>query len=102
MTDRFLEITGVSNADEAMRNSLRAAVQHNKVYDTPSVADRRAVRQEWAGLVKKAAEAYLRAVSDAEHCATIRGISQDLSRSFGRRLKGGKPTFGTSQKAFNL
>lgn len=101
-TDRFLEETGVSNRDEAMRNSLRAAVQHNPVYSTRSLSDHKTVRREWASLIRKAAEAYGHPVSDADHCATIKGISDDLSRSVGQHLRGGKLTFGTSQKALNL
>jgi hypothetical protein len=101
--DRFLRKVGVSNVDEAMRNSLSAALQRNKVYETSaSWTDRRAFRQTWAGLIRTAAEAYTQPVADGDHCTTIERISQDLSVRFGRHLIGGKLTFGTSQKALNL
>jgi hypothetical protein len=103
MTDPFLTSVGVSNADAAMRNSLRAALQRNKTYKTgaPS-ADRLALRQEWARLIKRVAKAYSQPVADRHHCEAIASICQELSAGFGRHLDGGRLRFGTSQKALNL
>jgi hypothetical protein len=103
MIDRFLKRTGVSNPDEAIQSALRAALQRNKVYRTSaSWVDRRAFRQDWASLIKKAAEAYSQPVADGDHCATIAGISEALSGRSGRHLSGHTLRFGTAQKAFNL
>lgn len=102
MADRFLIETGVSSSDEAMRNSLSAALQRNKVYETGSSADRSALRRDWATLMKKAAEAYTQRVADRDHCATIARIAQSLSTRFRPQIIDGRWRFGTSQKAFNL
>jgi hypothetical protein len=103
MTDPFLKKVGVSNADEAMRNSLLAALRRNKTYTgSASTSSRREFRQAWATLIKSAARAYRRPVEDADHCATIARIAQILSRRFSPLLIGSRLRFGTSQKALNL
>src|SRR3989442_14766671 len=103
MTDPFLRRVRVSNADEAMRNSLLAALRRNKPYKAgaPST-DRRALRHTWAALITTVAEAYSQPVADGEHCAAIARICKELSTRFGSHLIGGRLRFGTSQKALNL
>jgi hypothetical protein len=103
MTDRFLRKTGVLNPDQAMRNSLSAALQHNRVYQaTASLGDRKVFRLAWAALIKEAVQAYSKPVTDGDHCAAIGRISDQLSTRFGPLLLGSSLRFGTSQKALNL
>jgi len=103
MSDPFLIKVRVSKADDAMRNSLRAALQHNKTYATgTTTTEREAFRRAWAVLIVEAAKKYKQPVTDEEHCHTISKIVQTLSERFSRILIGGRLRFGTSQKAFNL
>lgn len=103
MNDLFLMKVGVSNPQEAMSNSLRAALQRNKTYaDATSTTEREALRHAWEALIIKAANKYSRPQTDAAHCCTIAEIADSLSQRFTRILVGGRLRFGTSQKAFNL
>ena len=103
MNDPFLQKVGVANHADAMRNSLRAALQRNKTYmsGTPQ-NNREAFRRAWAALVTAATTRYSQPVTDEAHCHTISQIASFLTRTFGSILIGGRLRFGTSQKAFNL
>jgi hypothetical protein len=101
--DAFLQKVRVADPNKAMINSLRAALQRNKVYSTSSnQQDRSRFRLAWSKLIAKSSAKYSQPVEDGPHCETIAQISQELSDEFAQILEGGKLRFGTSQKAFNL
>jgi hypothetical protein len=101
--DAFLQKVRVAEPNKAMSNSLRAALQRNKVYSTSSnQQDRSSFRLAWSELIAKSSAKYSCPVDDDAHCKTIEQISQELSDKFERILEGRKLRFGTSQKAFNL
>ena len=105
MHDPFLEETGVSNETSAMRETIRSALQQrqNKVYSRDEVGNERdGFRSELRKLVSVAARRYTQPVSDADHQAAIRGISETLSAEFSSILKDRRLRYGTAQKAFNL
>ena len=103
MPDVFLIKVSVTNPAEAMRNALRAALQHNNTYASDvSVTSRDAFRYDWAKRIRGAARKYGCPMSDAEHCRVIAQIAQSLSSDYGTILAGERLRFGTSQKAFNL
>jgi hypothetical protein len=104
--DRFLEADGVKTEEDAMRWSLNAAVQQRaggKVYRNDE--GRPEFRSDWAKLIREESQPYsqpTQPVSDVQHCAAIRRISDTLSLRFGASLIDGRLRYGTSQKAFNL
>lgn len=107
MKDRFLQETCVSDEQDAMRETRKAALcqRQNTVYSRPEIGNERSVfRDEIAKLLRFEAQRYTQPtlVTDASHCEAIRRISEDLSTRFGSILKNKRFRYGTSQKAFNL
>ncbi len=105
MADLFLEQTGVRNEYVAMRESLKSALSQrkNRVYSREEVGNEREdFRGEFSRLIRAESQRYTQAVSDADHYAAIRRISDTLSAKFTPILKDGRLRYGTSQKAFNL
>jgi hypothetical protein len=103
MTDAFMIKTRVANPADAMRNSIRAALQRNKTYvDGSAAIDRKLFRRAWAFHITEAAKRYSNPITDAEHCKAIAQIAQSLTDSYKGFLLGKRLRFGTSQKAFNL
>ncbi len=107
MDDPFLMKTGVSDERDAMKETLKAALQQrrNTVYSRPEVRnERRVFRTELAKALRSESQRYGQpsVVSDADHCAAIRKISEDLSTRFGEILKDRRFRYGTVQKALNL
>ena len=105
MPDHFLEHTTVTDETSAMREALKSALQQrrNKVYCSDEVGnERETFRSELRSLMRATARRYGQSVSDAEHFAAIRDISDKLSASFGSILKSGRFRYGTTQKVLNL
>lgn len=103
MTDPFLKKVRVSDSNDAMRNSLRAALQRNKTYTMETPSDMRAAfRSDWGQLIDSAAASYDRPVPDGQHCENIKSIASAMTKKFGSILVDKRLRFGTSQKAFNL
>jgi hypothetical protein len=107
MRDPFLIGTGVSDEEDAINETRKSTLQQrrNTVYRRPEVGkERRVFHVELARALRREAQRYMRPipVSDAEHCAAIRRISEDLSTQFGEILKDGRFRYGTAQKALNL
>jgi hypothetical protein len=104
MNDLFLRVDGVSNREQALKSSINAALQRNKVYKNDENYERREqFKAEWARLLSEEANAYKGTeppISDERHCAAIARIADSLSNRFSELLDGRR--FGTSQKAFNL
>jgi hypothetical protein len=102
--DPFLMKVGVSNPAEALRNSIRAALQRNKTYATDGQNEARSeFRSRWSRLMTDAAERYKSPINDDdEHCRIIERIASELSARFPAIVARGRLGFGTSQKAFNL
>jgi hypothetical protein len=100
--DDFLEADGVRTAEDAIRWSVIAALQRNRVYRTDDELARAEFRSAWANLIHEESQAYGQPVSDRRHCDAIRRISEKLSSRFSASLIGGRLRYGTSQKAFNL
>ena len=96
MIDPFLDEIFVSNA-------VAAALGRNKIY-VPFCPDgsKQAFREKLVARLRAEANQYEAAVSDSEHCATIRRISKTLSDECRESLYCGKLRYGTAQKAFNL
>lgn len=105
-TDIFLRADRISTEEQAMIWSINAALQRNKVYKNDENYEvRERFRARWAELIREASQAYRKPtmpISDEQHCAAIARISDELSKTFGEYLIGGRLRFGTSQKAFNL
>jgi hypothetical protein len=108
MSDPFLTVTRVSTEQGAMTETLKAALQQrqNKVYSRDEVGNERLTfRLELARMMREESRRYKQRnlpVSDDEHRAAIRRISDSISAGFGGILKAGRLRYGTSQKAFNL
>lgn len=104
MRDQFLLKVGVLNPTDAIRNSLRASLQRNKTYNEKAPAKLRAeFRLTWAELIAQAAEPYEHPIGDdLQHCKTIKGIADSLTKQHSSILDNETLRFGTSQKAFNL
>jgi hypothetical protein len=103
MNDPFLQATGVSSETGAMTNAIASAFGRNRIYER-EVADesRTQLRTAIASLMREEARAYAQAVSDEQHLAAIRRISDLISQRFNQNLVGGRFRYGTSQKALNL
>ncbi len=108
MDDPFLVVTGVNSEQRAMTETLKAALQQrqNKVYSRDEVRNERLTfRLELARMMRKESRRYKQPslhVSDDEHCAAIRRISESLSTRYRPILKAGRFRYGTAQKALNL
>jgi len=102
MLTEFLKRDGVSTEEDAIRWSVNAAVQRNRVYR--SYEGRDEFLAEWTRMIREESKRYRsdQPISDNEHCGIIGKISDDLSDAFGSLLNNGRLRFGTSQKAFNL
>jgi hypothetical protein len=108
MSDPFLTVTRVSTEQGAMTETLKAALQQrqNKVYSRDEVGNERLTfRVELARMMREESRRYNQPnlpVSDDEHCAAIRRISESLSTRYRQILKDGRFRYGTAQKSFNL
>jgi hypothetical protein len=103
MRDRFLMNVAVYDEEDAIKNAIMAALQHNKTYKSNvSTVERKAFRKELVSIITKSAKTYKRPVSDSFHCSEISRIAKTLSKGFGHILQGGEFRFGTCQKALNL
>jgi len=103
VADVFLHAVDVHTEQRAMIESLKSALGRNKTYcEEADDQARTAFRNTWATLLRSESVAYSMPVSDEQHCATIRRISDLLSNDYGRYLVNGRLRYGTSQKALNL
>ena len=101
--DRFLSVAKVSTESAAMRHSITAAVQRNKVYrDEANEQLRAQFRSAWESVMRHEARMYGSFVSDDEHCEAIRRVSESMSEAYPHILFGGRLRYGTAQKAFNV
>jgi len=107
MSDHFLDETGVKTEADAMRETLKSALQQrqNTVYARAERGNERTeFRSEFAKLIRSESRRYVLPilVSDDHHCEAVRRISDTLSSRFGNILKDGRLRYGTAQKALNL
>jgi hypothetical protein len=103
MKDPFLTKVLVSCEADAMRNSLRAALQHNPFYccGIPN-KQRSEIRKDWASVIIACIGSYKNAVTEEKHIEHIDYIARSISDKHKRSLRGGRLRIGTSQEAFNL
>lgn len=108
MNDLFLELTGVSTKQDAMRASINAAVsvrRGGKIYATGNNNERREFKKELAELIRMESEHYTRPagkILDEQHCESIRRIIGNLSARSKKCLFDEHLRWGIAQKAFNL
>jgi hypothetical protein len=108
MNDLFLELTGVSTEQDAMRGSINAAVsvrRGGKIYATGDNNERRAFKKQLAELIRKESERYMHPagkIPDEQHCESIRRIIGNLSTRSKKCLFDEHLRWGIAQKAFNL
>jgi hypothetical protein len=104
--DLFLKVDGIQNKEQALKWSINAALQRNKVYKSEDHYElREKLKEEWGKLLCEEAQAYKNPsepISDKQHCAAIARIAGALSAEFNDILAEGRLRFGTSQKALNL
>jgi hypothetical protein len=99
----FLHKTRVNNEDDALRNSLRAALQRNPTYaQNVGFQERSTFRVRWAELLRDISYQYSSQVDDESHLQNISNICDVMTREFGPILHGQRFRLGTSQKALNL
>lgn len=105
----FLEVVGVKTKEDAIRESINAAVATRgggKFYATAYNSKRTALKEEWKKLICDEAERYVRGETlseqtlDDEHCEAIGRIAEKLSSKFKQYLGNGKLRYGPSQKGF--
>lgn len=108
MNDLFLELTGVETEQDAMRESINAAVavrRGGKIYATDSGNERRAFKTELAMLIRKESERYTHPaekILDEQHCESIRRIIGNLPPRSKKCLLNEHLRWGIAAKAFNL
>ena len=101
--DLFLKATQVTNEEQAIRNSIQAALQRNTTYKRPyGDSEKTALHIDLKKQLHKEAEQYTSPASEAEHCEAIRRIATTVSGTCENFLVGGRFRYGTAQKAFNL
>lgn len=102
--DPFLLADRIQSEGDAITASLLGALQRNLTYaEGVSEARRNEFRKRWVALLREEASCYSdSAVSDVQHCASLRRISDNLSLEFGSYLVGRRFRLGTAQKSFNL
>lgn len=103
MNSKFLEVDGIKTEADAIRWSVNAAVQRNRVYR--GYERREEFRAEWKRMIREESQRYRsldEPMCDSQHCGIISMISDHLSATFATSLNNGRLRFGTSQKAFNL
>ncbi len=100
---RFLDFTRVTTSDDAMRNSLTAALQRNLTYqNSANWISRKQFQGEFKRKIYFSAEQYRLGITEERHLETITAISDDLSHHFVCSLVDGRLRIGTVQKALNL
>ncbi|MSP14743.1 MAG: hypothetical protein EXR62_17515 [Chloroflexi bacterium] len=100
---KFLQITKVCNEQQAISNSLIAALQRNRTYaSNVGWRARAAFRDRLAELLRGISRQYGSQVDDNSHVKNILDISHVLSEEFALILYEGRFRIGTSQKALNL
>ena len=108
MNDLFLELTGVETEQDAMKESINAAVgvrRGGKIYATDDGNERGAFKKELATLIRKESERYThpaRKILDEQHCESIRRIIGNLSSRSKKCLLNEHLRWGIAAKAFNL
>jgi len=101
--DPFLSEVGVYNVADALRNSVNASVQRNKVYvKKTSAKNRQDFRDAWGRALQFLTKGYYKKISDNTHLRFIQAVADAMTKNWGHILVGGKLRFGTSQKALNL
>ena len=103
MINKFLKGTGVKTEEDAMRNSIVAALQHNPTYRADvTYKQKDAFRKSLSDSLRKCAPNYNNVVSDEEHIKVINKICQSLSAQHSQILRNSRLRVGTVQKALNL
>ena len=101
--DPFLSKVGVYNVADALRNSVNASVQRNKVYvKNTSAKNCQDFRDAWGCALQFFTNRYNKKLSDNTHLSFIQAVADAMTKNWGHILVGGKLRFGTSQKALNL
>ena len=101
----FLESVGVQNESEAIKNSVVAAFQRNRVYKGEtfiSSSDRKKLRGALCVDIKGLASGYTHFVSEDVHCNNIQSLADKLTKQFSGILDDGRFKIGTAQKSLNL
>lgn len=103
MKQKFLQVTHVTSARDAVNNAITAALQRNPTYEpSASNAERAAFRYAFAECLRRYAEQYRKQVTERQHLDIIEQISYELSTQFTSILINGRLRIGTCQKALNL
>jgi len=103
MCQKFLEGNHVRNEEDAMRNSIRAALQRNKTYQNNiSRRDRRQFREALKTRLRNCSSNYQEIVADKDHLQRITEICDQLSNQYGHILLEKRLRIGTVQKTLNL
>lgn len=95
----------VRGEEDTIKETLKSTLGRNKVYSRDEVGGERAIfRAELRRTLRNESQRYRYrgTVSDAEHCAAIRRISDGISTRFSDMFVGGRFRYGTAQKALNL
>jgi hypothetical protein len=104
---RFLQKTGVSDEQQAMRNAWIAALRtrnstHPIYAEHVSSREAEMLRAKWDQLLHDISSQYNFQVSDDVHVQNISAICDVLSHEFAPILYGQRFRIGISQKALNL
>ena len=103
MCQEFLERAHVRNEEDAMRNSIGAALQHNKTYQNNiSQRDRRQFREALKTRLRNYSFNYQEIVADKDHLQRITETCDQLSNQYEHILFKKRLRIGTVQKALNL
>lgn len=103
MCQEFLERANVGNEEDAMRNSIRAALRRNPTYQNDiSQRDRGQFREALKTRLRNYSFNYQEIVADKDHLQRITEICDQLSNQYGHILLEKRLRIGTVQKALNL
>jgi hypothetical protein len=100
---KFLKHIKVSSVQDALRNALVAAFQHNRTYRTGiNQLARKPLQVALRSRLQKIGPLYENLVPDEVHVKNLVEMANSLSADFGYLLIDGRLRIGTVQKSHNL
>jgi hypothetical protein len=89
--------------DDFLMNSIGAALQHARVYEsTATASDHATLQQAFKCRLRMCVARYSQPVNEGEHIENIGALAEYVSARCGGFLRNGRIPFGIAQKALNL
>jgi hypothetical protein len=100
---KFLDAVKVRDESDALKNTIKASFQRNKLYaGKPNLADRKELHDTLKRELQRISAQNNVPVSEERHCQNIEQLADSITKQFACILRDGRFKIGTAQKALNL